>query len=51
MPTGIHVEHDGRYRAMYSYLEKNYALLDYESEPIPTNPLMAAVLTPLFTQS
>jgi DNA polymerase elongation subunit (family B) len=33
MPTGIHLEHDGRYRAMYSYLEKNYALLDYESEP------------------
>jgi len=30
MPTGIHVEHDGRYRAMYSYLEKNYALLDYD---------------------
>ncbi|HZT05682.1 MAG TPA: DNA polymerase domain-containing protein [Chloroflexota bacterium] len=32
MPTGIQVEHDGRYRAMYSYLEKNYALLDYDSE-------------------
>ncbi len=32
MPTGINVEHDGRYRAMYSYLEKNYALLDYETE-------------------
>ncbi len=31
MPPGIEVEHDGRYRAMYSYLEKNYALLDYEA--------------------
>jgi DNA polymerase elongation subunit (family B) len=35
MPTGIHVEHDGRYRSMYSYMEKNYALLDYESTPRP----------------
>jgi DNA polymerase, archaea type len=33
MPTGIQLEHDGRYAAMYSYLEKNYALLDYESVP------------------
>jgi DNA polymerase elongation subunit (family B) len=32
MPAGIQVEHDGRYRAMYSYHEKNYALLEYESE-------------------
>lgn len=32
MPSGIQVEHDGRFRAMYSYLEKNYALLDYEEE-------------------
>ncbi|MPZ15474.1 MAG: hypothetical protein GEU73_13810 [Chloroflexi bacterium] len=32
MPTGIHLEHDGRYRAMYSYREKNYALLDYEEQ-------------------
>ena len=31
MPAGIQLEHDGRYAAMYSYLEKNYALLDYES--------------------
>jgi DNA polymerase elongation subunit (family B) len=34
MPAGIHVEHDGRYRAMYSYLEKNYALLDYETDAV-----------------
>jgi DNA polymerase elongation subunit (family B) len=34
MPAGIHVEHDGRYRAMYSYHEKNYALLDYEEQAI-----------------
>ncbi len=31
MPTGIQVEHDGRYQTMYSYHEKNYALLEYES--------------------
>ncbi len=30
LPEGINVEHDGRYRAMYSYMEKNYALLDWE---------------------
>jgi len=35
MPAGIHLEHDGRYRAMYSYLEKNYALLDYDTEVAP----------------
>jgi DNA polymerase elongation subunit (family B) len=32
MPNGIQLEHDGRYRVMYSYLEKNYALLEYERE-------------------
>jgi DNA polymerase elongation subunit (family B) len=32
MPPGIHLEHDGRYRAMYSYLEKNYALLHYDAD-------------------
>jgi DNA polymerase, archaea type len=32
LPAGVHLEHDGRYRAMYSYMEKNYALLDYERE-------------------
>ena len=26
LPDGISVEHDGRYAAMYSYAEKNYAL-------------------------
>ncbi len=35
MPSGILLEHDGRYAAMYSYLEKNYALLDYEAGPAP----------------
>jgi DNA polymerase elongation subunit (family B) len=34
MPAGIQVEHDGRYRAMYSYHEKNYALLDYDVEGV-----------------
>lgn len=32
MPAGIQVEHDGRYRAMYSYQEKNYALLEHEAD-------------------
>jgi DNA polymerase I len=35
MPAGIQLEHDGRYAAMYSYLEKNYALLDYEAAALP----------------
>lgn len=29
LPAGIEVEQDGRYRAMFSYKMKNYALLDY----------------------
>lgn len=36
LPAGIHLEHDGRYRSMYSYMEKNYALLDYSSDVEPT---------------
>jgi DNA polymerase, archaea type len=36
MPAGIQLEHDGRYAAMYSYMEKNYALLDYE--PLGASP-------------
>src|SRR3990167_1579216 len=32
LPAGVRLEHDGRYRAMYSYMEKNYALLDYPAE-------------------
>jgi DNA polymerase elongation subunit (family B) len=32
MPAGIQLEHDGRYQAMYSYMEKNYALLDHAGE-------------------
>ena len=35
MPAGIQLEHDGRYAAMYSYMEKNYALLDYEADAAP----------------
>lgn len=31
LPSGVHLEHDGRYAAMYSYMEKNYALLDYDA--------------------
>jgi DNA polymerase elongation subunit (family B) len=30
LPAGISLEMDGRYRAMFSYKMKNYALLDYE---------------------
>jgi DNA polymerase elongation subunit (family B) len=30
LPEGIGLEMDGRYRAMFSYKMKNYALLDYE---------------------
>lgn len=30
LPAGIDVEMDGRYRSMFSYKKKNYALLDYE---------------------
>jgi len=32
LPEGIEVEFDGRYRAMFSYKMKNYALLDEEGE-------------------
>lgn len=35
LPAGVRLEHDGRYRAMYSYMEKNYALLDYPAEASP----------------
>ncbi len=30
LPAGITIEHDGRWRTMYSYMEKNYALLSYD---------------------
>jgi len=30
LPEGINIEHDGRWERMYSYMEKNYALMDYE---------------------
>ncbi len=30
LPEGINIEHDGRWERMYSYMEKNYALLDYD---------------------
>jgi len=30
LPPGITIEHDGRWRTMYSYMEKNYALLGYD---------------------
>jgi DNA polymerase I len=30
LPTGIQVEHDGRYERMYSHAAKNYVLRDYE---------------------
>jgi DNA polymerase, archaea type len=32
LPDGISVEHDGRYAAMYSYAEKNYALESYDGK-------------------
>ncbi len=32
MPEGITVEYGGRYRAMFSYKIKNYALLDYDGK-------------------
>src|SRR5436190_866537 len=32
LPDGISVEHDGRYAAMYSYAEKNYALQGYDGK-------------------
>jgi DNA polymerase I len=32
LPEGIDVEMDGRYRAMFSYKMKNYALLDYDGK-------------------
>jgi DNA polymerase elongation subunit (family B) len=32
MPEGVTVEFGGRYRAMFSYKIKNYALLDYEGK-------------------
>ena len=30
LPEGINIEHDGRWARMYSYMEKNYALLAYD---------------------
>lgn len=30
LPEGITIEHDGRWARMYSYMEKNYALLGYD---------------------
>jgi DNA polymerase elongation subunit (family B) len=30
LPTGIQVEHDGRYERMYSHAAKNYVLRDYD---------------------
>ncbi|MBI4492147.1 MAG: ribonuclease H-like domain-containing protein [Chloroflexi bacterium] len=30
LPAGARVEHEGRYRAMYSYAEKNYVLQGYD---------------------
>lgn len=30
LPKGLHLEFDGRYRAMFSHEVKNYALLDYD---------------------
>jgi len=30
LPRGINIEHDGRWARMYSYMEKNYALLGYD---------------------
>lgn len=35
MPAGIHLGHDGRYRAMYSHTEGNYALLRYQEKALP----------------
>ncbi|HEY3117043.1 MAG TPA: DNA polymerase domain-containing protein [Chloroflexota bacterium] len=35
LPGGVNLEHDGRYEAMYSHMEKNYALLDYLPEGAP----------------
>lgn len=32
LPEGIEVEFDGRYKAMFSYKMKNYALLDYDGK-------------------
>ncbi len=32
LPEGIEVELDGRYRSMFSYKAKNYALLDYDGK-------------------
>ncbi len=32
LPKGIEVEFDGKYRAMFSYKMKNYALLDYKGK-------------------
>jgi DNA polymerase, archaea type len=34
LPTGIHLEYEGRYRAMFSHEVKNYALLTYEGQLI-----------------
>jgi DNA polymerase I len=32
LPKGLHLEYDGRYRAMFSHEVKNYALLTYSGE-------------------
>ena len=34
LPEGIAVEMDGRYRSMFAYKSKNYALLDYEGKVV-----------------
>jgi len=34
LPAGIHLEYDGRYRAMFSHEVKNYALLTYSGQLI-----------------
>lgn len=34
LPTGIHLEYEGRYRAMFSHEVKNYALLTYNNQLI-----------------
>jgi DNA polymerase, archaea type len=34
LPAGIEVELDGRYRSMFAYKTKNYALLDYDGRVI-----------------
>ncbi len=34
LPSGIHLEYEGRYRAMFSHEAKNYALLTYDQQLI-----------------